>query len=62
MDDLEKLYTFEEVGQYLNLKKKTLLVLLRDGTLPATKIGVNWRIKAVDLKEYVKNLPIRKKR
>ncbi len=40
---MPELMTVEELGQYLRFTKKTIYRLLRQGSIPATKIGNKWR-------------------
>ena len=40
---MPELMTVEELGQYLRFTRKTIYRLLRQGSIPATKIGNKWR-------------------
>jgi len=40
---MPELMTVEELGQYLRFTKKTIYKLLKQGTIPAVKIGNKWR-------------------
>jgi len=45
---MPELMTVEELGQYLRFTKKTIYKLLKQGSIPAIKIGNKWRFdKAV---------------
>jgi excisionase family DNA binding protein len=45
---MAKLLTVEEVAQYLRVTEKTIYRLLRQGKIPSTKVGRQWRFnKAV---------------
>ena len=45
---MPELMTVEELGQYLRFTKKTIYSLLKQGSIPAVKIGNKWRFdKAV---------------
>ena len=41
----EPIMTVDEVSAYLNLHPLTVRRLARDGEIPATKIGRQWRFK-----------------
>jgi excisionase family DNA binding protein len=47
---MPQLMTVEEVGQYLRFTKKTIYRLLKQGNIPAIKIGNKWRFdkEAID--------------
>ncbi len=47
---MPELMTVEELGQYLRFTKKTIYKLLKQGSIPAIKIGNKWRFdkEAVD--------------
>lgn len=40
---MPELMTVEELGQYLRFTRKTIYRLLRQGSIPSTKIGNKWR-------------------
>lgn len=43
MDDLEKLYTVEEIATMTSLTTRTIRNYIKDGRLKGRKIGGNWR-------------------
>jgi excisionase family DNA binding protein len=47
---MTELMTVEELGQYLRFTKKTIYKLLKQGSIPALRIGNKWRFdrKAID--------------
>lgn len=49
-DKYPDILLFEEVAEYLRVNKQTIYNLLRQGQLPAKKIGGQWRFhkKAID--------------
>ena len=47
-----KLYSTEEAAKILSLHPKTVRRFIREGQIQARKIGREWRIAFVDLKEY----------
>lgn len=51
-----ELYTVSEAAQYLKLSTKTVLRLISDKKILASKVSDrSWRIKASDIDEYLKN-------
>ncbi len=44
-----ELLTLEEAATYLRVHHRTMGRLLRNGTVPGTKIGRQWRIRRADL-------------
>ena len=48
---MQRLMTLEELGQYLRFTKKTIYKLLKQGGIPALKIGNKWRFdkEAIDI-------------
>jgi len=53
LDNLDKIYTTEQVTEYLQLPKETVWKLIRTGKLPALKIGRHYRIYEKDLKKFL---------
>lgn len=51
-----KLLTFNQVKEYLQIGKDSLLKLLHSGELKGFKLKGKWRIHEDDLKEYIDNL------
>lgn len=51
---MEKLYTVDELAEYLSLKPRTIRKKLRDGEIIGIKIsGKEWRITSQAVKEYL---------
>ena len=48
-----EVYTIEEVAKMLKVSEQTIRALVRDGTLPAKKVGRAWRIKKTDFEAYM---------
>lgn len=46
------LFTVEQAAQRLNLHPKTVLRYIRDGQLPATRVGKSWRIARARLDAF----------
>lgn len=52
----DELYTVSEAAQYLKLSTKTVLRLISDKKILASKVSDrSWRIKASDIDDYLKN-------
>ena len=47
-------YTLTEIADILKVSQKTVYRYVRDGKIPATKVGRQWRITEQALKEYLK--------
>ncbi len=45
--------TTDEVLEYLRINARTVYRLIRDGELPAVRIGRQWRIRRSDLDEWL---------
>jgi excisionase family DNA binding protein len=53
-DDMDnKFYSVEQISQMLNMHTKTIQRYIREGKLPATKIGKAWRVSGHDLSVFV---------
>jgi len=48
-----KLYTTEQAGKYLIVPTGTVLRWIKEGKLPAFKLGNNWRISEEALEEFL---------
>ena len=55
---MEEMLTVQAVADVLNVHYNTVFTLIRTGKLKASKIGVQYRIKPEDLKEYIKNMEV----
>jgi len=42
---MEEILTLEEVAKYLKVKPQTIYTWAKDGTIPAAKIGKEWRFR-----------------
>ncbi len=49
----DEIMTIQEVADYLKLTEKTAYRLALDGKIPAFKVGGSWRIKKVDLQNWI---------
>lgn len=52
------LLDYDAAGSALSLSERTIRRLVREGRLPAVKVGGSMRIKTVDLDAFVAGLPI----
>ena len=46
-------YTVEELAVILQLQKKTVRQMIRDGAFPATKLGVRWYVTEQAVQAYL---------
>jgi len=53
MADTDVLRT-KEAAAYLRISNHTLHKLVRDGIIPAARIGTNWRFNRADLENHVR--------
>jgi excisionase family DNA binding protein len=51
--DMQAFLTTEEVLSYLKITPRTIYRLIRDGELPAVRIGRQWRFKKSDLEDWL---------
>ena len=42
---MEEIMTLEEVAKYLKVKPQTIYTWAQDGTIPAAKLGKEWRFR-----------------
>jgi len=54
---MAKLMTVEEAAGYLRVGKKTIYRLLKQGKIPATKVGQQWRFNKVSIDEWLLRKP-----
>ncbi|MBN1583462.1 MAG: helix-turn-helix domain-containing protein [Anaerolineae bacterium] len=48
-----EMLTVAQVAEYLHLHALTVRRLLKDGTIPARKVGREWRINRVELNRWI---------
>jgi excisionase family DNA binding protein len=58
---MAKLMTIGEVADYLRVTKKTIYRLLRQGKIPATKVGNQWRFAQDSINEWLKQKSVKAK-
>ena len=51
---MAELMTLEEVANYLRVTKKTVYRLLKQGKIPASKVGHQWRFDKASIDEWLK--------
>lgn len=51
---MEKLYTTEEIADILNYDVQTIRRFIREGKIPAYKVGKEYRVEENHLKKYLK--------
>lgn len=49
----ERLLTVQDVAEYLQLKSFTIYRWIKDGKIPAIKIGGVWRFRPQDIREWI---------
>jgi len=49
----EQLLTIEQVADYLQLQKSTIYTYAQRGSIPALKVGRNWRFKREDIEAWL---------
>ncbi len=49
----ERLLTIEQVANYLQLPKSTVYTYAQRGSIPAFKVGRNWRFKREDIEAWL---------
>jgi excisionase family DNA binding protein len=58
---MAQLMTVEEVANYLRVTKKTIYRLLRQGRIPATKIGRQWRFNKTLVDKWLRGNSVKAK-
>jgi len=51
---MQRLMTIKEVADYLRLSKVTVYKMTREGKIPASKIGKQWRYNEAEIDKWVK--------
>jgi len=51
---MERLMTIKEVANYLRLSKVTVYKMTRQGMIPASKIGKQWRYSKSEIDSWVR--------
>jgi excisionase family DNA binding protein len=53
-ETMQRLMTIKEVADYLRLSKVTVYKMTREGKIPASKIGKQWRYNKTEIDSWVK--------
>jgi excisionase family DNA binding protein len=48
-----KVYTLDEVADILKVSRRTLYTYVKEGKLPAVKMGKYWRVSEENLKAFI---------
>ncbi|MBT3236263.1 MAG: helix-turn-helix domain-containing protein [Bdellovibrionales bacterium] len=54
MKSYPEVMTTDDVLEYLKISRKTLMKLIREGMVPARKVGKNYRYLKSELEKYLK--------
>lgn len=52
---MENLMTLREVARMLRLSRQTLYKMLKEGSIPAVKIGSQWRFEREQVRTWLMN-------
>ena len=52
---MENLMTLREVARMLRLSRQTLYKMLKEGSIPAVKIGSQWRFEQEQVRTWLMN-------
>jgi excisionase family DNA binding protein len=52
--DMNEFYTPKEISSILKISVQSVRNLIREGKIPAIKVGKQWRVRKVDLERYTK--------
>lgn len=52
---MNALMTIDEVATYMQVSRFTVYRLAKDRTIPATKIGRQWRFQKEEIDQWIKN-------
>jgi excisionase family DNA binding protein len=58
---MAELMTVEELAAYLRVTKRTVYRLLKRGSIPATKVGRQWRFDKASIDEWLRRKPVETK-
>jgi excisionase family DNA binding protein len=53
----QEIFTTKETMEYLRITRPTLFKLIKEGKLKAVKVGHNYRIRKVDLDNFLQGEP-----
>lgn len=49
----DEIMTVSEVAEYLKISEVTTYKFVQEGKIPGFKIGRHWRVKRIDLAEFI---------
>jgi len=49
----ENYYTVDEVAEMIGLSRQSTAAYVREGVIPAVKIGNQWNVKESNIREYL---------
>jgi len=58
----EKLLTIEDLAEYLNISRRTVYRLLKEGTLPGYRIGSHMRFRRGEIDRWLEGKRLEKKK
>lgn len=53
MAKAKKVLTIKDVAEYLSVHPMTIYKYVKEGRIPAFKIGVNWRIREDSIQKWI---------
>jgi PTS system nitrogen regulatory IIA component len=56
----ERLLTLDEVAEFLHINPMTLYAWVKDGRMPAFKIGKVWRFRKAEIDDWLKKQKYKK--
>jgi len=54
MEKTEEILTIDQTGKFLKVGKSTLYKMARNGKIPASKVGREWRFVKSDIIKWIK--------
>ncbi len=55
----KRLLTIDEIAEFLHMNPMTVYSWVKDGKIPAFKIGKVWRFRKTEIDEWLKNKSIK---
>ena len=55
--DLPKMMSIKQVAEYVQMSTHWIRAQIKDGNLPAIRMGSKWRITRGDLQDFLRRLP-----
>jgi excisionase family DNA binding protein len=52
----QEILTISQIAEYLQISEPTTYKLVQEGEIPGFKIGRHWRVKKVDLSDFIERL------